>query len=310
MRLLVRRKTLESLQVIEVPLSEIWVDSEWNSRGLFAPVDVMSLATQIKERGLIHPVLITSISDTLKDKAPAGTKYRLVAGYRRYMAHQFLSQETIRCTLDESLKDDLQKQSEVNLIENISRQDLDIMQEAKALQRMYAHALTDKAIAKRLNVSIGWVYVRRLVLQQPEDIQKHIAAGTLTQDQIRRLEYMEPEAKYEYVKQIIDAKARGESTRQVIPPKKKKQYKSKAARKAGEISEMLDLLAQFEIFRGTLATRALAWAVGNIDYIQFYADLYADATSEGYEFEVPSEIFGEVLAEVRFREAKQKCQSR
>lgn len=293
---------------IMVPLSEIWVDSEWNSRGLFAPAEVMTLAAQIKERGLIHPVLITDIADSLKPNAPAGTKYRLVAGYRRYMAHQFLSWDKIRSTYDPSIAQDIHRQSEINLIENISRQDLNIIQEAKALLRMYGAATTDKAIANRLNVSTGWVAVRRIVLQQPEDIQVHIAKGVFNQEQIKKLEYMKPDDKYAFVQQILDAKAKGQSTRQVMPAKQKKQYKSKSARKIGEISEMLEFL--FFTFPGeqqiALATRALAWACGNVDYIILYADLFEFATNNGYDFEVPHEIYGEVLAEVRFRESKRR----
>ena len=50
-----------SIEVVDIPLTEIDADENFNCRGKIAPIDVVDLAKDITERGLIQPVSVAPI---------------------------------------------------------------------------------------------------------------------------------------------------------------------------------------------------------------------------------------------------------
>ena len=84
--------------------------------------DVQGLAKSIEEKGLIHPVAV-SIHPTQSDK------YILVAGGRRFKAHEILGKQEILCRVYHAQLDDLELRS-IELEENIQREDLSWQEKA------------------------------------------------------------------------------------------------------------------------------------------------------------------------------------
>lgn len=164
--------------------SEIYSDSKFNSRGSFLPHEVKELAGSIKHEGLIEPIIVQPIEDIPSIERPNDNifKWRVVAGHRRLAAICFfLHWEQIPCRIIKGLNSD-QAQT-LNLVENLERKDLNILQESQMLERIWSGLSTD-AVAGRLNRSNVWVLTRRRLLNLPEEIQNAAASGRLTSTNI------------------------------------------------------------------------------------------------------------------------------
>lgn len=257
-------------QVFELPIPEIYCDSEFNSRGQIAPIDVADLAKSIEMTGLQFPISVQP-ADTVKGGLPARFKYRIVAGHRRFTAFKILGRSTIPAMVRLDIDTEV-KARVLNLVENLQRQDLNILQEAKALEALYIAGCPREQVGKMLGVSGGWVQVRYSLLRLPAEIQQEAAAGILNQQQIKLLCTLKTDAEqFEAVKKIKDSKARGEKPAS-ISPRKKKSTTTKKRREREEIFDMIEIFAKTKAGYG-LHTRALAWASGEISTMELFDDL-------------------------------------
>lgn len=136
------------MQVRNIPLAEI-VPSELNPRKTFNQEELQELAQSIQENGLIQPITLRKASNK-KD-----AKYEIVCGERRYRACQLIGAETIQAVVKE-LND---KQAfACMIIENLQRKDIDPMEEAAALNRLYSEgSMTVGEMAKMLGKSNSFV---------------------------------------------------------------------------------------------------------------------------------------------------------
>jgi len=66
---------------VQMPMSDIYVDEDFNCRKRITPIDVVDLAKDIKKNGLLQPVIVSIQSD--EQQAENGKSYRLIAGFRR-----------------------------------------------------------------------------------------------------------------------------------------------------------------------------------------------------------------------------------
>ena len=106
-------------RIVEIALSEIDPNPD-QPRTQFDPVGLEELAQSIREQGLIQPITV----------ARRGDRYLLVAGERRYRAHQLLERDTIPAIITEGDPDI------IALIENVQREGLDALDEATAYARL------------------------------------------------------------------------------------------------------------------------------------------------------------------------------
>jgi ParB family transcriptional regulator, chromosome partitioning protein len=99
------------------------------------PNALQELAASIKRHGLIQPI-------TVKRLESSG-RYLLVAGERRFRAHELLGEEDILAVVTTGDPD------EISLIENVQREDLHPLEEAAAYARMMElHAWTQEQLAE------------------------------------------------------------------------------------------------------------------------------------------------------------------
>ena len=97
---------------------------------------LIELAASIERHGLIQPI-------TVRRREDAAEGYVLVAGERRFRAHELLGREEILAIVTKGAAD------EIALIENIQRQDLHPLEEAEAFARMMqAHGWTQEQLAE------------------------------------------------------------------------------------------------------------------------------------------------------------------
>ena len=142
----------KNIQVKNIQVSDI-CPSELNPRKTFDQESLAELAQNIKSNGLVQPITIR--------KRPKGseTKYEIVCGERRYRAVCLNGDAEIQCIIKEL--DDKQAFAAM-IIENLQRKDVDPIEEAAAITKLWDNGATMKVaeIAKLLGKSSSYVLGR------------------------------------------------------------------------------------------------------------------------------------------------------
>lgn len=277
------------MQVSNVTMTDILFDEDFNCRGPITPMDVVDLAKSILENGLIQPVVVTTLTGHRLAANP-GKKYLLIAGYRRFTAFKVNGDDSIPSVIRNDMGDEADARF-FNLSENLHRANLNIIQEARALSKLEKLEISEDEASKRLGMSRGWVQVRYMVLRLPELVQEEIAAGWLSQKQIRdaysHLKESGEEACFEIVRGFKDDKIKGRrGTRKKIKKSKKKQLESKKKRERDEIFEMQDHIYK-EFGGNNIVTRILAWTAGEITSLDVHTSLQEWAKEQDRGYRIP-----------------------
>ncbi|KKN49069.1 hypothetical protein LCGC14_0646390 [marine sediment metagenome] len=278
----IRYKRLDEYSVVNIPLDRIYSDPIFNCRGTIVPLDVIDLVKDIEKTGLQSPIAIQPISD-VSEFPEEDYDYRIVAGHRRFASFKILKKETIPAMIKVGLSEVRAKL--INLAENLKRQDLNIVQEANAIEHLRKLGLNRRQVGEELGVSPSWVQVRYNLLDLPIEIRDEVAAGMINQYQIKEIYSLESkEQQFEAVKQIKDAKLRGE--RGISVGKKPKDSPFKKRRQpVNVVQEMIEHIGKTVGYG--LHTRVLAWANGNINSAELYFDIKSEADEKGINYEIP-----------------------
>lgn len=274
-------ETLPDYKVVSLPMEEIFSDAEFNCRGKIAPIDVIDLAQSIRETGLQQPIAVQPYTDLKNPQV----KYRIIAGHRRHMAFRINKEKAIPSMIKTGLSE-LDARL-FNLTENLKRQELNILQEARALVPFQSNNWSEEFIAAKTGMSRGWVQVRLLLLRMPTDIQEHAAAGIFTQTQIRQLSSMDnDEKRYAAVRLILDRKEKGEST--ALEIKKPLKPHEKRERKISEIIALQDFIQ--EQVPNSIVTRILGWCGGFVSQYEIHREIRDFYATRGETYKIPKEI--------------------
>lgn len=139
-------RPLEELRIPLIPLAHI-VPSRDNPRIIRDDEALKSLCVSIKASGVLQPVLVR----------PHPTKaghYELLAGDRRYRAAMMAELTAIPCRVMDL--DDAEAMS-ITVIENLEREDLNPLEEARGIQTLLEKGWDEESIASRLGKSAKWV---------------------------------------------------------------------------------------------------------------------------------------------------------
>ena len=146
--------------------------------------DLEGLAASIKENGVIQPVIITEDEGEGADQ--------LVAGERRWRAAQLAGITKIPAIL-RNVSDD--RKLEMALVENIQRQELNPLEEAKAYELLLSDLqLTQEEVAKRVGKDRSTIANQLRLLKLPKKIQDMISDGVLNGGHARALLSISDEA--------------------------------------------------------------------------------------------------------------------
>lgn len=152
---------------LEIDLDLIEPNSE-QPRSRFTEEKLEELAQSIRANGIVQPIVVRK----------RGARYQIVAGERRWRAAQKAGLQKIPAVIKEVADDKL---LELALIENIQRQELNAIEEAKAYKNLIdTIGLTQEMIADRVgkNRTIITTFLRLLKL--PKDVQKLVEEEKLT----------------------------------------------------------------------------------------------------------------------------------
>ena len=150
----------------------------YQPRQNFKEEKMEELANSIRKNGIIQPIAVRPI------KSKSG-KYEIVAGERRWLAAQKAGLHEIPVTiLDLSDVESL----EVAIVENIQRDDLNPIEEAKGYKRLNEEFNYDhESISKLMSKSRSHISNTLRLLTLPKDVIAMLEEGTLTSGQARPL---------------------------------------------------------------------------------------------------------------------------
>jgi ParB family chromosome partitioning protein len=159
---------------IEIPLDQL-LENPFQPRRSFDPARLQELADSIRVHGVVQPVVVTA--------APGG--WRLVVGERRVRAARLAGLNTVPAVVREMAD---QERLEVALIENLQREDLNPVEEARAYSYLLReHGLTHEQLAGRLGRSRPAISNALRLLALPEEILADLEAGVLSAGHARAL---------------------------------------------------------------------------------------------------------------------------
>jgi ParB family transcriptional regulator, chromosome partitioning protein len=162
-------------QLRELPV-ELITPNPAQPRRRFDEEALQALAGSLGERGVLQPVLV---------RPKADGRYELVAGERRWRAAQIAGLQAIPALV--RARDDAEA-LELALIENMAREDLSPIEEARACAALVEElGLTREEVGRR--VGRGRVAVSNLIrlLDLPDDVVELLQAGTLSEGHGRAL---------------------------------------------------------------------------------------------------------------------------
>jgi len=156
-------------QVQHLPLDQIRPNPS-QPRKQFDDAALAGLADSIRERGVVQPIIVRPVKDR---------GFEIVAGERRWRAAQQAGLSTIPALIDASL--DGAQSLEVALIENVVREDLTPIEEARTIAVLLDDLqLTAAALARRLGRSRADVAHTVRLLDLPDLAIDLIDSGVLT----------------------------------------------------------------------------------------------------------------------------------
>lgn len=135
------------------------------------------LADSIKEQSLLSPILVRPNDD--------GVSYQIVHGERRWRAHQIAGLDTIRAEVREL---DDEEAYTASVIENEQRENLSVVETAKALQVMMdSQDLTQAGVAAKISKSRSWVAQKLRLLNLPDVTQGLVRDSKISEGHARQL---------------------------------------------------------------------------------------------------------------------------
>lgn len=152
---------------LELDLNIIDANAE-QPRLRFTEENLVELAQSIKANGIVQPIIVRK----------KGSRYEIVAGERRWRASQIAGIKKIPSVV-RNISDD--KLLELALIENIQRQELNPIEEAKAYKKLIETiGLTQEMVAERVGKNRTFITNYLRVLKLPDDIQDLIVTDKLS----------------------------------------------------------------------------------------------------------------------------------
>ena len=147
----------------------------YQPRKKFDDTKLQELASSIMEHGILTPILVR--------KTDVG--YELIAGERRLRASKLIELELIDAIVVDFDDDQMM---EVSLIENIQRENLNIMEEAQAyLQMMERFEYTQELLAKKVGKSREHIANTLRLNRLPKEVAKMVADAQLSMGHVRPL---------------------------------------------------------------------------------------------------------------------------
>ena len=162
-------------QIIDIPIDDIEPNPH-QPRTEFDPKAVGELAQSIREKGIIQPISVRRF----------GSGYQLIAGERRFRAARQAELEVVPAIVMDVGTD--QEMMELSLIENIQRENLSPIEEAKAYRMLIEECfLTQEEVAEHVGKDRSTIANTLRLLALPPEVLDALQAGQISAGHARTL---------------------------------------------------------------------------------------------------------------------------
>ncbi len=185
-----KAKVDEEEKVFSIQISEIELNPN-QPRKVFGEEALLKLADSISRYGIIQPLVVRK----------QGERYELVSGERRLRAAKEIGLSTVPCVL--RLASD-NESAEIAIIENLMREDLNVFEEAEAIQALIdTYSLTQEEIGQKLSCSQSYIANKLRLLRLTKETRDIILKNSLTERHARAILKIKDEAKRQKVLEIV-----------------------------------------------------------------------------------------------------------
>ena len=213
--LLPEKKTLvwkveqDGQNIFNVALNQI-IPNRYQPRTNFVEDELEGLAQSIKEHGVLQPIVVRRKGDGV---------YELIAGERRLRAATIAGLSTIPALVRNSNDE---KSLALALVENIQRENLNPMEEAKAYSRLMGEfGLTQDLVASSVGKDRSSIANILRLLGLPKEVQHFIESGALSLGHAKVLAGVSsPSAQIQLAKRIVSEQLSVRQTEQLVVGKK------------------------------------------------------------------------------------------
>ena len=202
------------------------VPNKYQPRKNFDEIQLNTLAESIKTYGIINPILVRKKDD----------KYEIIAGERRFRAAKKIGLTEVPVIIKNA---DEQQMAELALIENIARQGLSPIEEAKSYEEiMRIGNQTQASLAHKLGKSQSAIANKIRLLSLPQEIQDALLNKKISERHARSLIAVQnKEKQLELLNRIITQKLTVKETEQIINENKNEEEEIQKA-----ISDIMESL--------------------------------------------------------------------
>ncbi|AQY52395.1 chromosome partitioning protein ParB [Listeria weihenstephanensis] len=168
-------------QIVELPIAAI-IPNRYQPRTVFDASKIEELARTIRIHGVIQPIVV-------REYEPE--KYEIIAGERRFRAVSSLEWDSIPAIVQNLTDDEV---ASIALIENLQREELTPIEEAKAYQSLLdMQDVTQEALAQRVGKSQSAIANKLRLLRLPEAAQQAVLDKQISERHGRSLLALETE---------------------------------------------------------------------------------------------------------------------
>lgn len=226
-------KPVENDENAVVTLRISMIDPNKNQpRKAFKEESLKELADSITTYGMIQPIVVTK----------SGKRYQIVAGERRFRAAKLAGLKEIPVIIREFTE---AERTEVAIIENIQRDDLNPIEKAQAYDQLIKeYSLTQEELAKRLSVSRSVIANGMRLLKLSQEVQALLIEEKITEGHARLLITLEPEQQNEIAAIIVKNDLSVRDTERLVASLAEASKKTKRTRrtKSADLTQLEDEL--------------------------------------------------------------------
>lgn len=241
-----RRARPEEVRLIAI---DAIVENPDQPRRVFAAASLDELAQSIREFGVIQPVVVRTHGD----------RFQLVAGERRWRAARLAGLAVLPALVREVGDGE---GALVALVENLQREDLNPLEEARGYQRLLAELnITQEQLAERVGKSQSTIANKLRLLKLSEPVQLAMAAGRLTERHGRALLHLDEARQHALLDRVLAGNLTVRETEELAGVASAAPKPASSRRKRRVLKVFKDLRIFVNTFRTAVATlRAAGFA--------------------------------------------------
>ncbi|GGY16858.1 hypothetical protein GCM10010358_80590 [Streptomyces minutiscleroticus] len=219
-----------------VPVDQL-APNPYNPRATLAAIEEM--ADSLAGKGIIQPLTVVTRTAFLAahpDHAAdlAAVHYVVVDGNRRLAGAKLAGLDDIPVHIDDSLAQDADTLLETALTAAVQHEDLEPLDEARALQRLVDVHGSQRAVARSLGKSSGWVTQRLALLNLTPELKTAVSEKTLPLDVARRVGQLPEQQQHSAAEQALEQRAAKKRERTKKPRRSAPSGTDKAASPTNE----------------------------------------------------------------------------